>query len=68
VAGDAEHDKRLAGRADKTAPMIVDILGNPLPRARASEEYLGRGVSISLFWLFLLYETALKQLFKPNRT
>jgi hypothetical protein len=67
VAGEAEYDKRLAGRAE-TAPLIVDIFGNPLHRAWASEEYLGRDAGISLFWLFLLYETALKQLFKPNRT
>jgi len=68
VAGDTEYDWRLAGRAEKTAPLIVDIFGNPLHRARASEEYLGKNASISLFQLFLLYETALKQLFKPNRT
>jgi len=68
VAGSADYDGRLASRAEKPAPLIVDIFGNHLHRARASEEYLGRDAGISLFWLFLLYETASKQLFKPNKT
>jgi hypothetical protein len=68
VAGVAEYDKRLAKGVETSAPSIVDIFGNGLHRAQASEEYLGRDAGISLFWLFLLYETALKQLFKPNET
>jgi len=46
--------------------LIVDIFGNCLHRARASEEYLSKYAVISLFWLFLLYETVLKQLFNSN--
>src|SRR5271154_79847 len=55
-----------AGRAERSASLTVDIFGNCLPSGHASEEYLSKSAVISLFWLFLLYETVLKQLFNSN--
>jgi hypothetical protein len=66
LRGGTEQNKHSGKLSRESASLIVDIFGNCLHRARASEEYLSKYAVISLFWLFLLYETVLKQLFNSN--
>ena len=64
--GRGARDK--ASKAENLKLCIVDIFGNCVPVARASEEYLSKSPDIPLFWLLLLYESGVKQLFKTNDT